>query len=290
MDYRSVEYTTDKGIVSEQLEKKIYYQKYIEDKDFNLDVKGITPTGFAELTVTTFSKNIDCYTRSFKKLPQLLSEIGGIANSLMIIVLALNSYVEKKLKEVDIFDQCCSDCKEENIKVDEKVKENDALKVNQTRERKSIFNTGEKKFLDNSKSIADIIKFDLEKSNDIKNQSGSQRKLTAGNNKKAIDETFDEKVKNIEKPKQDESDNKVVRYKSVIFSKDVALDKLIQTEYSFLEIIFPCKRTDNHKEKMLIAEKFCDEFFDIHFLFGNVLDSQMIFKKFEENMQKQNIK
>ncbi len=283
MDYRPVEYTTDKGIVSEELEKKIYYQKYLEDKDFNLEVKGITNTSFAELTVTTFSKNVDSYTRSFKKLPQLLSEIGGIANSLLMIVLALNSYVEKKLKELDIFNQCCTDCKQETDKAKEKEKEkeNVSLKMNEVKARKSIFHSSEKKFLDMSKSVGDVTHLDLEKNNDNQDQNPSNRKLTENKNKKKGNEPIEDKDKKKEKMVEEESNNNVVRYKSVIFSKDVSLDKLVTVDYSFLEIIFPCKRNDNHKEKMLIAEKFCDEFFDIHFLFGNVLDSQIIFKKFE---------
>ncbi len=132
-----------------------------------------------------------------------------------------------------------------------------------------------------SKSVGDVTHLDLEKNNDNQDQNPSNRKLTENKNKKKGNEPIEDKDKKKEKMVEEESNNNVVRYKSVIFSKDVSLDKLVTVDYSFLEIIFPCKRNDNHKEKMLIAEKFCDEFFDIHFLFGNVLDSQIIFKKFE---------
>jgi hypothetical protein len=201
-----------------------------------------------------------------------------------MIVLALNSYVEKKLKEVDIFDQCCSDCKEETDKAKDKEKEKEVedgtLKMNDIKPRKSIFHSIDKKFLDNSKS-ADITNLDLEKNIETPEPNSSNRKLKANNNNKKGNEPVEEKNKKNEKEVEDKSNNNVVRYKSVIFSKDVSLDKLVTVHYSFLEIILPCKRNDTHKEKMSVAERFCDELFDIHFLFGNVLDSQIIFKKFE---------
>ncbi len=120
MDYRLVEYTTDRGLVLEDKETKYYFQKFSEEKDFNIEMKGPLPTSFSELTITTFFKTYDSYERSYKKAPQILAEVGGVINSMYLIAIVLNFYTEKKLKESDIFNMCVHKNPDQNINIDEK--------------------------------------------------------------------------------------------------------------------------------------------------------------------------
>lgn len=258
---------------------KKYYRKYSEDKDFSLDMtKGLTNITFAELTVTMLSNNIDSYKRSYKKFPQLLSEIGGIANSLYIIVLFLNFYVEKKSKEIDIFNECCRECKEEHVRNinRDKDKEIKSLRKKIVDNRNGFVNCMDKKDKDhknNETHIDDINYMQTPNVLDLLSEEGSPRKLI----KK--DDFEKKEIINEKSPKiliKKNTNNSMVRFKSIIFKEDISLDILINVNYSFFEIIFPCKRRLIQVEKMKIAEVFCDELFDIHFLFGNILDFQII--------------
>ncbi len=229
-----VEYTTDKGIILEDKETKYYYQKYSEEKDFNTEVKGILNTTFSEITVTTLSRTYEVYSRSYKKLPQLLAEIGGIANSLYIIIIFLNFYIEKKVKEAEIFNLCCSYIKEDKSKTNEKSSE--SLKMNEIHLRSG----------------------DLKNSNNIINQdnnnlNGDRSNLELGLNKEKEnnDASHREFNKNNERDKDDEAFKSVVRFKSIIFHKDVSLDMLIDVDYSLIEIICPFRRRARKRQNRL---------------------------------------
>ncbi len=75
----------------------------------------------------------------------------------------------------------------------------------------------------------------------------------------------------------------VVRFKSIIFEKSDSLDVLLDVDYSYLDILCPFRRKPIQKEKTDLAEKFCDQLFDINFIFANVLDTQINFRNFFEN-------
>jgi hypothetical protein len=56
-----------------------------------------------------FSSVYDSYNRSYRKVPDLIDDIGGVLNTLMFIATIINSFIEKKLKEAEIFNICRSD-------------------------------------------------------------------------------------------------------------------------------------------------------------------------------------
>ncbi len=117
-----VEYKTDVGLVFTDIDTKYYYQKRSEEKDFNIEVKGVLNTTFSEFTITMFSKIYDSYTRTYRKAPDLLADVGGVLNILYIIAKVMNFYIETKLKEADIFNICCSDSIENRKKNSSSVK------------------------------------------------------------------------------------------------------------------------------------------------------------------------
>jgi len=230
-----------------------YFQKNTEINDFNLEVKGILNTTFAEFTITMFSKVYDSYRRSYKKGPQLLAEIGGVINSLYIMAAILNYYVEKRLKETDIFNICCGD----NLK--EKNDERSRINLSKNDEKPNeTLNRSNNHYLNNFTSIVNNT------NNIVSNEmnSGYQGQEMTENTKT--------------KGKNDES-SKVIK-NNYLMKKPVESD----VSYNLIEVIFPCKRKQLQKEKMDLAEKFCDQLFDINFLFGNVLDTQINFKNIFE--------
>ena len=224
-----------------------------------------------------FSKVYDSYTRSYKKGPQLLAEIGGVINSLYIIAAILNYYIEKKLKEADIFNICCGDSLKEMNQEKSSVilqkndeKSTDTLIMNNNNYFTNITNLNNKIHQGNEANS-------FSQGRDISDNSKIIRKQD--NTKKNIKSNY------IAKKPLSEIDvsNKSIRFKSVIFVKGGSLNSLMNVEYSLFEILFPCRRKALQKEKMDLAEKFCDQLFDIHFLFGNVLDAQINFKNMFEN-------
>ena len=275
-----MQYNTDRGLIFEEIETKYYYQKNSEDKDFNLEIKGILNTTFSEFTITMFSKVYDTYSRSYKKGPQLLAEIGGVINSLYIMATILNYYIDKKLKEADIFNICCSD----SLKDLNQEKSHFILQKNDVKSTETIIRSNSNYFIS---TINMLNNTNIQKGNetnilyqgqDISDNSKNMGKKD--DTKKVIQNNY------IDKKSLSENNvsNKLIRFKSVIFDKGDSLNLLINVEYSIIEILFPCKRKALQKEKMDLAEKFSDQLFDIHFLFGNVLDTQINFKNmFESN-------
>jgi hypothetical protein len=229
------------------------------------------PTSFSELTITTFSKTYDSYTRSYKKAPQLLAEVGGVINSMYLMALILNYYTEKKLKEADIFNMCCSKGNDHKNQSEEKGTES-FQKITNPR-NVSIINNLSNLGNQNNKFNENSI-FNQEK--DI--ESNPKTKSMDTENNKVIKNNYFQN-----KSPEKTSSKGIVRFKSIIFDKSASLDILLDVEYSYLEILCPFRRKPIQKEKMNLAEKFCDQLFDINFLFANVLDTQINFKNYFEN-------
>jgi hypothetical protein len=277
IDYKLVEYSTDRGLIFEDMKTNYYFQKNTEINDFNLEVKGILNTTFAEFTITMFSKVYDSYRRSYKKGPQLLAEIGGVINSLYIMAAILNYYVEKRLKETDIFNICCGD----NLK--EKNDERSRINLSKNDEKPNeTLNRSNNHYLNNFTSIVNNT------NNIVSNEmnSGYQgQEMTENTKTKGKNDESSKVIKNnylMKKPVESDVSTKIFRFKSIIFDKGDSLKSLLDVEYNLIEVIFPCKRKQLQKEKMDLAEKFCDQLFDINFLFGNVLDTQINFKNIFE--------
>ena len=264
MDYRLVEYTTDRGLVLEDKEIKYYFQKFSEEKDFNIEMKGPLPTSFSELTITTFSKTYDSYDRAYKKAPQILAEVGGVINSMYLIAIVFNFYTEKKLKEADIFNMCVHKTHDQNINIDEKECEsNRKLTID-----KRV------KFVNNSSNSS-------KKNKDLNENCELNLGPESGENSRKIIMNVESKKENknnliFDNSSEKASTKSIIRFKSIIFEDEYSLDQLLKVNYSFLEMICPFMRKPIHSEKMDLAEKFCDQLFDIKFIFGNVLDTQVI--------------
>ncbi len=275
IDYKLVQYSTDRGLIFEDMETNYYYQKNSEEKDFNLDVKGVLNTTFSEFTITMFSKVYDTYKRSYKKGPQLLAEIGGVINSLYIMATILNYYIEKRLKEADIFNICCGD----NMKEKKEERSRINLRKNDEKANETI-NRSNNNCINN---FSNLINYS---NNIVSNElnsvcQGQGQELSENTKSKGRSNESSKVIKNnyvMKKPFDSDASSKIFRFKSVIFDKGESVKSLLDVEYNIIEIIFPCRRKPSQKEKMDLAEKFCDQLFDINFLFGNVLDTQINFK------------
>ncbi len=225
-----------------------------------------------------FSKVYDSYRRSYKKGPQLLAEIGGVINSLYIIAAILNYYIEKRLKEADIFNICCGD------NLEDKNEEKSHINISKIYEK-----SNEKLNRINNNYFNNLISVNNNTNNIVSNEMNSvyqgQEMMENTKTKGKSNESSKVIKNNYVMKKHVESDvsSKKIRFKSVIFEKGESLKSLLDVEYNIIEIIFPCRRKQSQKEKIDLAEKFCDQLFDINFLFGNVLDTQINFKNMFEN-------
>jgi hypothetical protein len=278
-----VEYKTDIGLVFTDIDTKYYYQKRSEEKDFNIEVKGVLNTTFSEFTITMFSKIYDSYTRTYRKAPDLLADVGGVLNILYIIAKVMNFYIETKLKEADIFNICCSDSIENRKKNSSSVKiKTKTLEL----EYKDSRNENNNLILNNHNNLIPINSMNSNRvvGDKILDLDGDEKfkgsPLSCREPNDIIKLNYDLKRDNqmIEKPE-------FTRFKSIILDKTDSLETLLKVDYDIFEILFPCRRTFVQREKMDLAEKFCDQLFDVHFIFGNVLDTQVNFKKiFEKNI------
>jgi hypothetical protein len=188
-----------------------------------------------------------------------------------IIALILNYYTEKKLKEADIFNMCCSKGNDHKNQIEEKGNES-FQKITNPRKASIINNLINSGNLNNK--LVDNSLFNQEK--DI--ESNPKTKSVDMENNKVIKNNYFQN-----KSPEMISSKSVVRFKSIIFEKSDSLDVLLDVDYSYLDILCPFRRKPIQKEKTDLAEKFCDQLFDINFIFANVLDTQINFRNFFEN-------
>ena len=110
LHFKSVYYITDNGIILPDYTNITYFQLDKVIQDVNLPgVATVIPNTIANFCFTMPSNVYNIYLRQYLSVPQILANLGGAFNSLMIICLVINFYVEKVLKEIEIFDICCTE-------------------------------------------------------------------------------------------------------------------------------------------------------------------------------------
>lgn len=101
--YKSVEYTSDDGIIFNGDINNHFFQ--YDYKDTVVDIKkGIFPGVFGEVTFCLSAK-IDAYSRKYLKLQTVLANIGGIIKGIFIIAGFVGNIISEKLYYLSFIDK-----------------------------------------------------------------------------------------------------------------------------------------------------------------------------------------
>jgi hypothetical protein len=102
--YKNVEYTTDKGYLfsESQNEKFTQYQSHLMEMILAKE-QFFTPSSFSEMLISTVQTK-DLYVRSYYKLSDMVAELGGLMNVVIVTLTFINAFLNKSIFINEFYD------------------------------------------------------------------------------------------------------------------------------------------------------------------------------------------
>jgi hypothetical protein len=142
---KAVQYWSDNGLVFKDNKALNFFQQK-GDASANVDFRssGVYPGVFAEFSIPIYDK-IDYYQRNFPKIQNLLANIGGYMNTILILGKLLLSYIKNTVYYLDLYNSVDSEFdikvqRDESLTILNKHKNINNLNIEKTIQQVSNFN------------------------------------------------------------------------------------------------------------------------------------------------------